>query len=296
MAVVNLLPPAYAFNSAASAYGSNFWGMISGGVASSIPNAQGAAWAYWKMQASGIPAGQAFNGFNVQANIDFTVGAGGAGISRASSLYVLGLPHTGFGGASGVAISGAPGTGAGQVVNAVYQPAGFTSSDLLNGTMYLGVAVSTTGADAGLGNGIFRYVPTNIILYTGADTPTPPAGNISGTLTNPAANNFPGAFPGSTLAALTFVYAQPKPDAVATAFFSIVGTTKLTFTGNPTVSLDCSSGHGYTCTTPLINIAADCPPGVYQISMQVNNATSPTYVVWTTVVVRQSGGMPFMEV
>jgi hypothetical protein len=180
-----------------SPYGPVQWGGQGGNcVAAGIPPNSGTVWAIWQVQVSGIAAGEAFNGIRIQGGYDFTVGAGGAGITRTAGLLGrLSNTSGGFHNQTGTVMAGGiPGTGTGQNLNYILTSGGFTSTDLLNGTFYFGIAVQTGAPDAG--NGTFRFGALAFTAYTGTDVPTPAPTAPSGTITNPKANVDPGKVAG----------------------------------------------------------------------------------------------------
>jgi hypothetical protein len=292
---LNASPTGWANQS--SAVGVAPWYTVSSVPQTALPQGAGSSWIVWSIPPlTAIPPGDAFNGLLVSGTNDFTVGGGGVGKTRQATLYMNLLRSFAFTGTSGTAMSTLVGSGSGVALNYTFPTSGFTGNDFRNGVVFLGVYGNSDGGDAGQGDGTLRFNSLVWTIYTGTDTTTPPAGNVAGTFTNPTANNLPGVFPGGVFTGLTFVYAQPKPNSLATATFVISGTTKLAWTsGGQSVGLDCSSTHSYSCTTPNISIAADTPPGTYQISMQVNNGSSPIYTQWTTVVVRQRPDMFMAE-
>jgi hypothetical protein len=262
----------------------------------------------WQVKIPGLTPGQAFNGIRLVGTNDFTVGGGGGGIVRTAQAYAD-VFHTfneflsTIGSGAGATV---PGTGTGQNVDVVLNPVGFTSTDLVNGTFYVGFCVNTTVADPGLGEGLFRTSALNWTLYTGTDQPSPPPGTASGSLSNPVGNQT-GQSPGGQFASVTVnVIPVNNGDTPITAQFNLptfpglpAGT--LLFASNGAAispSLPVNAGNLWTTSCGLINISSLVPPGTYNIGCFIQSGGPPGYNfnLFANLVVMQQGRGWFFEI
>jgi len=301
MAIVTVNASLTGFATQASFYGTRAWSVAGSVLASTIPLGAGTSWLVWACQSS-VPAGQALNAIQIGGGgIDFTVGGGGAGRLRIAKLYAKAIASFSFTGDVGTQIDSVAGTGTGKAISAsVAVPGGMTSDNLRNGTVFIGVAVSTDNGDSALGDGLFRYGALAFTFYTGPDGATPPAGTPVTTMTNPAGNYSPGKYRGQQFAALTATLTTPLPQtAFALVFSCPVG---MTFSNGSTVlSLPKGTtqdpGNPYTGSTGLINISNTIAPGSYTIGAQVNGIAGGNGPSGSTVIVNaRRWGFPMMEV
>jgi len=236
----------------------------------------------------------AFNGCRVQANIDFTVGAGGGGITRLANLFCRvskAFDFTGVGGSSGDSVTG---TGTGKGTNFVQTAAGITSSDLNAGNVFVGFYVTSSGADAG--NGTFRISNINLTTYWGTSVPSPPGGSIFVTLVNPAANYTPGKYNGSNFDSVQATLTGPLPQSFFNFVWTIVGNAGIKFAANNTQSLTQAQGtsgnpgNPYFNQTGVITIAQGTPPGTYSLLLDVQGISGQTFQQSSNLIVVPSSG------
>jgi len=297
MAVHSVIAPYNGYAVATSAMGATTWMPGNGNlVANAIPAGAGTKWAYWKFQNAGIPAGETMTGITISGGNDFTVGGGGAGKTRVAGLaYKLARNPSEFNAAAGTQMDSLVGTGTGKTLNAVINPTGFTSNDLING-MYIGIGVGTNSADAADGGGTFRYGALTFVFTTGANQPTPPPSSPNGILTNPVGNQSPGVYPGGQFASLSFKLTAPDfPQTTSLRYdwsFNKIG---FTFSNGASSLLQTNTaGGGITNligNTGLITVAATVRPGTdVQVRCQVSNVAgaSPTGMsLYTPLIVRE---------
>jgi hypothetical protein len=284
---INANPSAYAAQP--SAYGAATWNLYAGPqVGASIAAGNGTGWMVWAFGATGITPGETVNAVSVSGVNDFTVGGGGAGRVRTATLYGRALNSFTFTNAAGTSLDTYVGTGTGKSLNASFAPAGsLTTTDLLNGTCFVGVAVATNTGDPTLGNGDFRYNAFSFTFYTGADGATPPPTTTVTTLSNPIGNTTPGVKPGGQFAALGWTFVQPKPQTLIRVSFGVPINSGLTFAGSGNYQHTITKGtsgdpaNPYAGTTTAINCAASTKPGTYLIttSTDTGGAASAQLIV-----------------
>jgi hypothetical protein len=303
MAVVTIVANTGASNATTgSAYGNNLWTLLSGIPASFIPIGQGTNWMVWAFKVTGIPAGEVMNGIRVQGTNDFTVGSGGAGMTRQAVIYLRPSRSFNYASASGTASQTLVGTGTGASMNAVLSLAGATSDDLLAGNIFVGVAAGTNSGDSGYGSGTLRYNAISFTFYTGPDLPTPGAGAPSCTLTNPVANYNPGIFLGGVFGQMRYTLDKPLPQVSLTMFFTL-SSSFLSFggPGNGLTTYNVRKGTTYDPANPyseliaLVYPTASCPPGTYSMTAKVSTSGGTDTSVAQLVVTRRRQIM-FMEV
>jgi len=153
--------------------------------------------------------------------------------------------------------------------------------------MYLGVAVKTDSAGTDLGT--FRFGALAMTFFTGSDVPNPPAGQMSGVLTNPAANVDPGKVAViEQFAALTFQVTQPAGLNGLTHTWTLPAGSGLTFASNGSIQVIFSSLFtGSISNTGAINIVAGTPPGDYAINIRATGGPQP-YSLWAILHVRSA--------
>ena len=300
MAVANLLASLTGNAQQSSLYGANVWypnASLSINQ-SQVPVNQGTNWLIWQIQVVGIPTGEAFNGIVVSGNNSF--GVLPASLRQASLFSNLFATLAGFTGQGGNALQVLAGNSTPVALNATVTKAGFTSTDIANGTMLLGVAASTNNVDPGSTLGDLRWGARTFTVYTGPDTPNPVVSKPSGTLANPAGNISPGVFPGTQFAALTFTLTQPLPQAALSFQWSLPNIPAgLTFAANGLTSLTQAKGTGSDPTHPYdgscgaINVARNYPLGVTGVALAVTGfGGGVTYNTIAQLVVRGTQGPP----
>ena len=272
-----------------SAYGnSTLWGFQGGNLVLNLLPGAGSLWGIWPVQVPGLPTGEVINQILVQGGDDFTVGAGGAGITRQAVLYMnMFTTVAGFSGQTGTSIDTVPGTGTGHALNLLFTKGGFTTNDLING-LFVGVAVAT-GIQDGSQMGVFHLSTLSLTFYTGPDNANPPPTATHGKLTDPVANYNPGKLPGieqfascafqllspASLVGLTHVWDLPSPNIGLT--FASTGNTQLIIGSQTTNSVS---------NTGLINIAPNTPVKEHFISCRCGTPGSPNYTLRGPLIVR----------
>jgi hypothetical protein len=260
----------------ASAWGTTAWQYNPSANFAVIAQGAGTNWMAWACQIGGIPAGKPLNAIRVQGINDFTVGAGGVGKTRLATFYMQVLRTYSFTGTAGSGEQTLTGTGTGaEMIWNVATP-GWTTDDLINGNLYIGVAVATNNGDAGQGSGTARYGAMSFTFYTDTDGAPGGGGSVSTTLVNPTANFNPGKYGGQQFAALTYTFVSPKPQASFNMQFKIYGA-GVTFASSGTSTLvlfkgtTSDPGNPYIGSTGLINVAANAMPGSYLIDAGIAN-------------------------
>jgi len=303
MSIIAISLPVGGGSQCSSSNGNQAWYQGTGNVQAYINPNSASGWIVWQIKVPGLPAGEVFNGFRIQGVHDFLVG-GGAGNGRiADGLWKLGHTFNEFIGASWDDHYGTvDGSGVGVSVNYVGSKAGFTTTDIINGTMYLGYMVGSDNGLPGVGMGAAWY-RTSILtgtMYTGTDLPTPPPSSSVGVLTNPLANTQPGKIAGQSFSALTLEFQQPIPQANITFRWSLQGPLQFS---NGTQSLNQSQGttgnpsSPYINNTGLIAIPAGTAPGNYSINVLVTGISIQdlTLNAYMTVPPLPVGGFAFHE-
>jgi hypothetical protein len=283
-----------------SAFGSAPWSASASNISAQVPVGQGAAWRVWQVLIANAVPGESFNGVRIAGGtVDFTVGGGGTGIQRYATFYAdLEFTLNAFidkaGQNAGNAVQG---SGIGRPVDAVVTDGRFTSTDLVNGTFYVGISVDTGSEEPGLGDGTARFSAFNWTFYTGADSPNPPPTVPNGRVTNPASNTSPGALPGAKLASLDYTTTSAGGRSFANA--SWVLPAGLTWDANGTQNLS-QSAASQTISTGQITVNPATLPGVYQGSVTVSGYDNPSGTVgpifFQLVVASPSQGGWFFEI
>jgi hypothetical protein len=263
-----------------SNYGNYPWSLPAGVPTNVVGIGAGTKWMVWLFTTTGIPPGESFNGIRVQGTNDFTVGGGGAGMTRQAIVYLRPSKSFDYAGQTGSSVQTLVATGTGASLNTLLTPAGWTSTDLLNG-VFVGVAAMTNSGDSGQGSGTLRYNAITFTFYTGSDVPSPPAGQTKTTLTNPVANYNPGKFAGQQFAALDYVLLDPHTNAYFNMEFDLpLG---LTFVNSGSTNITLQKGasgdtaNPWNASTGLINVAASTKGGTYSIRAQCRGVSgNPT--------------------
>jgi hypothetical protein len=272
-----------------SAAGSNSWGVASGADVTVLPASQGSQWIIWGLLNSAAAVGEAFNGVNITCTIDFTVGGGGGGITRVASLWGDVRNAFNFTNQAGTATgASAVGTGTGNNPNFNMNKAGITSTDLKNGNFFVGFYVTTGGQNTG--DGTFRISGARATCYFGTDTPgggSGGSGSTKMTLTNPASNNNPGQYNGTTFASLTSQLTAPVPTLSYSHDWGVQAPLRFP---NGTQSFSelkgQNNGNSYVSQSGIITIPAGTPAGNYSItcvcSVTSNAVQSASLIVLPT--------------
>jgi hypothetical protein len=255
-----------------SNYGNYPWSLPAGVPTNVVGIGAGTKWMVWAFTTGGITAGESFNGIRVQGTNDFTVGGGGAGKTRQAVVYLRASKSFDYAGTTGSSVQTLVATGTGANLNTVLTPSGWSSTDLLNGNVFVGVAAMTNSGDSGQGDGTLRYNAITFTFYTGSDVPSPPAGQTKTTLTNPSGNYTTGKFAGQQFAALDYVLIDPHTNAYFNMEFALpLG---LTFVNSGSTNMSLQKGasgdpaNPWNASTGLINVAASTKGGMYPIQAQ----------------------------
>ena len=307
MSVLNISLSPTNWGGTYSAYGSVGWSKALQAV---IPPNYGTNWVIWQIGASGLAAGEPINGINVNGINTFLVAAGA---TRTATLIANALNNfNAFNGANGPALDTLPGDGTRKTVNATFAPSGLTTNDLLNGSVFFGVAVTTSNAQATLGNGTFTYGALAVQIFTGTDGANPPPTAASGVWKNPASNNNPGKLAGlENFSSLNYRLASPIPQTFFNMQFQIMGSSSLgiRFPNGTSTSPSYLKGaqgadpsHPYDQDTGILTIDAGVAPGTYTIRCQTNGGAGVLggagLLDYNTLVVRApdvSAGILLME-
>jgi hypothetical protein len=304
MSVVNFNINPGAGSQVSSPYGPAYWYTNPSNMQTLINPDSGAGWICFQIQQPGLPLGEVFNGVRLQGVHDFLVN-GGAGTGRfATGLCRIGHSATEFIGAAYETTFGpVNGSGIGQNVNFVIGKAGYTSTDIVNGTLWVGFSVGSDNGNPGVGSGAatYRNAVLTAIAYTGADTPTPPISSTSGFLTNPTANTSPGKVIGQFFEPVSMTYVQPMPGPNSFQYrWSLQG--PLQFAANGTQSYIISQGtvgnpgSPYVGNTGNINIPVGTNPGTYFLTVLVTGVGIADLTLSTSLVVPTiRGGFAFHE-
>jgi len=304
MSIINLNLSIGAAAQCSSINGNQVWYNDTTNVKAFINPDSASGWIVWQIKIPGLPAGEVFNGIRLQGVHDFLVG-GGAGTGRlATGLWKLGHTFNEFIGATWDDSFGAVyGSGVGSNVNYVAQKAGYTSTDIVNGTMYLGYMVGSDNGLPGVGMGAawYRNSMFGCTMYTGADTPSPPPSSTVCILTNPIANNQPGKIVGQTFDSMNLLFQQPQPQANFQYRWSLSG--PLLWSSNNNILLVQSMGTAgnpgspYSRDSGTVLIPAGTSPGVYSLSILVSGVSIADLTLNTTLTVPPlpAGGVAFHE-
>jgi hypothetical protein len=232
---------------------------------------------------------------------DYTVGAGGVDKTRvATTLASYKATVEAFRNTSdGTPLGNIFGTGTG--INIVADlnmvGSGFTSDNLRNGSIFVGVVSYADAGNPTINEGKYRMGVTSWQIYTGTSTPSPPGGTPTGYLTPTPGNANPGVYApgqfGNTRA--TYLENGVGVQQFLTFFWTIYGPAGITFAANGTQSLridrgmsqgDISTWNWSDCG--LINVAASVPPGsTYRLECWMNDTVpGPDVTLSTPLVVR----------
>jgi hypothetical protein len=309
MAVTSVSANPGAHSNSVSAYGNVGWAMSASSavMARPIPAGDGSAWCVWQVGVSGLPPGQAITGIRLSGSIAFYVGTM-TGVVRTATAYVnMFKTFAEFSGAnSNNPMATIAGDGNPTNLDYTFKKGGFTSTDLANGNVFVGIAVSTINADTTRGDGQYSFGALNWTIYTAPDDPAPPAGSITSKLINPTPNTNPGVFTGGQFAQVTLQLLTPLPQSGYSSRFDLPYQSGLTFASNGLTGLNLQSGTVSNPTDPyraysgLLNIAAKTKPGVYSIYGTVSGlsgvGSGPTsQQIFSQLTVRSRSGMMFTE-
>jgi hypothetical protein len=272
MAVTSVSASPSANSSIISAYGAAGWSMsASSAVITRVPVGAGSAWCVWQLGIPGLPPGQAITGIRLSGFIAFYVGTM-TGVVRTATAYVnMFKTFAEFSGTnSNDPMATIAGDGQGINLDYTFRKGGFTSTDLANGNVFVGIAVSTTNVDTSRGDGQYSFGALNWTVYTAPNDPAPPAGSITTRLTNPPANVSPGVFRGGQFAQLTMQLLTPLPQTSYTTRFDLPVGGGLTFPGGSLGKLintgtSAIPGDPYRGYSGPINIAANAKLGLQTI-------------------------------
>lgn len=284
-----------------SPYGINPWYSAPSHFDSYIPINDGSGWIVFQIQVPGLTLGEVFNGVRIVGSHDFLVGGGSGVFREATGQWRIGASVASFIGAAADGTFGpVNGSGVSQSLNFVATKGGFTSTDIVNGTMYLGFAVSSNGLSAIHGPAWYRNFCLNTTFFCGPDSPFTPPASTYATLVNPTSNTTPGKPPGAQFDPMNLTYTQPIPQANIQFRWTISGA-GLTWVSSGTGLLVQSQGTAgnpgspYFNTTSPINISAATPPGTYNMQVWISGAFITDLFINTSVVVAGPGGGQFWE-
>jgi hypothetical protein len=292
MTVLALSPSPASGTQVSSPYGPAFWYGNTANVQCSINPDNGAGWVIYQVKSSGLPAGEVVNGIRIQGVHDFLVG-GGAGTGRgATGVWKWGHATTDFIGASADGTFGPVlGSGVGQNINFVSFKAGFTTTDINNGTFYIGFSVGSDNGNPGVGMGAatYRNACFGWTVFAGTDQPTPPPTATVVTIINPASNVNPGVVPGGQFAAVDLTLNQVLPQ---TSFqFRCNLPANMTWAANGSGfqailrGTSNNPGDPYHASTGLINVASNCLAGSYTFEVNTTGGSLGNVYQYVTLVV-----------
>lgn len=298
MAIINFTGSPYSISQVGAAGQTKSWSAASDNIQIlSLDRAEQSLWALFQIGVAGVVTGQSFNGIRIQGIDDYTYAGGGGARTRIASHYAK-LGHTsgafaGFASGSGSLVASVPGSGIGAGVNAVLTDGSFTSTDIANGTMWVGIQVDGGPQEAGLGGGPFRTSAFNFTMYTGGDAPTPGSGEPSGTIINP--NALPVAAGGQFLG-VTANYLPPSGFGTNSLeiVFAVPAGSGLTFAGGGfertyNKGLLADPANPYSQVGPAINISGSALPGPRMLTVQFHSfdPSNRVFQIMTTLTVKE---------
>lgn len=267
-----------------SSFGSTSWSAGSGNVLTQGAAGFASGWVIFQLQISGLTPAEAFNGMRVQGVHDFLVGGGAGTIRLATGYWKMASSVAAFSGAAsdGTVGSSINGSGIGQTIDFVASGGSLDSSDFLNGTAYIGYAVSADNGDSAMGVATYRTSALSFTVYTGTDTPNPPPTGSVVAVTNPSGNTNPGKNPGGIFDALSFDYQQPLPRTSIQLTWTL-SDSDLTWesTGGQVLNQFKGTGsdptHPYTGSTERVLVDAGIAPGLYNVTLLATSVGAPDF-------------------
>jgi hypothetical protein len=204
-----------------SAYGSAGWSAGNGNIYTSLAPGGGSSWAIWTFQVPSATPGETVSYIRIAGSHSFSVSGGSA--RQCTGRVRFDHSNNGFLNQGSSDLLGAiAGSGASIGVNGTFSPAGFTATDLINGTLMIGMCGSTDAADSAKGAGTYYNACLDFTVYTGSDVPAPPVNSPGGYFQTTASNSNPGVLPGGQFGNTRAVWTGPN-SAFMTYWWSILG-------------------------------------------------------------------------
>lgn len=292
MTVQSFSPSPASGTQVSSPYGPAFWYGNTANVQCSINPDSGAGWVIYQVKSTGLPPGEVVNGIRIQGVHDFLVN-GGAGTGRsATGLWKWGHATSDFIGAAYDGTFGpVTGSGVGQNVNFVSWKAGYTTTDMNNGTFYIGFSVGCDNGNPGVGSGAatYRNACFGWTAYTGADQPAPPPTATVVAVINPAANTQPGVVPGGQFQSIDLTLTQVLPQTSFQFRAQLPGTMTWASNGSGFIAVlrgtTNNPGDPYHVAMGLINVPANHAAGSFTIEVNTVGGTLVNHYSYIPLVV-----------